>query len=133
MKPRLRRLLAALALAALVIAAALAVFVWLGPVPVSDKRVMLDFLLGRGIAPPDETRVAAQLRAPPGLRVQVYSDEVPLARVMVFTESGDLLVSRTRAGVLSILARDADGDGASDGHGVLLESAAPSPAPWSRC
>jgi glucose/arabinose dehydrogenase len=121
MKPRLRRLLAALALAALVIAAALAVFVWLGPVPVSDKRVMLDFLLGRGIAPPDETRVAAQLRAPPGLRVQVYSDEVPLARVMVFTESGDLLVSRTRAGVLSILARDADGDGASDGHRVLLE------------
>ena len=34
--------------------AALAAFVWWGPIPVSDKRVMLDFLLGRGIAPPSE-------------------------------------------------------------------------------
>jgi len=100
----------------------LAAFVWWGPVPVSDKRVMLDFLLGRGIEPPDEATVVQRLRAPPGFRVQVYSSDVPLARVMVLTAAGDLIVSRTRGNLVSLLGRDRDGDGAADGHRVLLDA-----------
>jgi glucose/arabinose dehydrogenase len=105
----------------LALVAALAAFVWWGPVPVSDKRVMLDFMLGRGIAPPSEAAVAERLRAPPGFRIQVYTAEVPLARVMVFTPEGDLIVSRTRGNLVSLVERDHDGDGTADGQRVLLD------------
>jgi glucose/arabinose dehydrogenase len=84
--------------------------------------VLLDFLLGRGIAPPAAATVAARLQVPPGFRVQVYSSEVPLARVMVLTEAGDLIVSRTRANLVSLLERDRNGDGVADGHHVLFDN-----------
>jgi glucose/arabinose dehydrogenase len=121
MTTRSRRLLTISAVAAVLLLAALASFVWWGPIPVSDKRVMLDFLLGRGITPPSEETVAERLQAPPGLHVQAYSSEVPLARVMVFTPGGDLIVSRTRGDLVSLLERDRDGDGRADGHRVLFD------------
>jgi glucose/arabinose dehydrogenase len=105
----------------LALVAGLAAFLWWGPVPVSDRRVLLDAMLGRGIAPPSEAQVAARLQAPPGFRVQVYSAEVPLARVIVFTPEGDLIVSRTHGNLVSILGRDRNGDGAADGHRVLFD------------
>ena len=110
-----------LPIALVVLGAALAAFVWWGPVAISDKRVLLSSLLGRSIEPPSVTRVAMQLRVPPGLTVYAYSTDVPLARVIVFTPTGDLIVSRTRAGVVSLLERDRNGDGRADGHRVLLE------------
>jgi hypothetical protein len=108
-------------IAVLALAAALAALVWWGPITVSDKRVMLGFLLGRGIEPPSATRIAMQLRVPPGLAIHAYSTDVPLARVIAFTSAGDLIVSRTRAGAVSLLERDRDGDGRADGHRVLLD------------
>jgi glucose/arabinose dehydrogenase len=122
MKHRLSRILALVALAAVLLVAALLALVWWGPVTVSDKRVLLDFMLGRGIAPPSEESVARRLVVPPGYRVQVYSAEVPLARVLLVTPAGDLLVSRTRGDVVSLLERDRDGDGKADGHRVLIDS-----------
>jgi glucose/arabinose dehydrogenase len=122
MKSQLSRFLVIAAASALVLVAALAAFVLWGPIPVSDKRVMLDFMLGRGIDPPNATIVAERLAAPPGMRVQVYSADVPLARVMLFTPDGDLIVSRTRAGVVSLLERDRNADGIADGHRVLFEN-----------
>ena len=121
MKPRTRRFWSIAAMALVAIVAVLAALVWWGPVPVSDKRVMLDFLLGRGIAPPDTNTVVARLRPPPGFRVQLYSAEVPLARVLMFTPQGDLIVSRTRADVVSLVERDRNGDGVADGHRVLFD------------
>jgi glucose/arabinose dehydrogenase len=121
MTARSRRLLKISTIVLAVLLAALAALVWWGPVPVSDKRVMLDFLLGRGIAPPSEATVAERLQTPPGLHVRVYSGEAPLARVMVFTPAGDLIVSRTRGNVVSLLDRDRDGDGRADGHRVLFD------------
>jgi glucose/arabinose dehydrogenase len=121
MTARSRRLLKISAVALGVLLAALASLVWWGPVPVSDKRVMLDFLLGRGIAPPNEATVAERLQAPPGFRVQVYSSDVPLARVMIFTPADDLIVTRTRGNLVSLLERDRDGDGRADGHRVLFD------------
>ena len=122
MKSQLRRFLVIAATSALVLVAALAAFVLWGPIPVSDKRVMLDFMLGRGIDPPSTATVAERLAAPAGMRVQVYSGEVPLARVMLFTPEGDLIVSRTRAGVVSLLEHDRNADGIADGHRVLFEN-----------
>lgn len=122
MKSQLRRFLVIAAASALVLVAALAAFVLWGPIPVSDRRVMLDFMLGRGIAPPSEATVAERLAVPPGMRVQVYSSDVPLARVMQFTPAGDLIVSRTRAGVVSLLERDRNADGVADGHRVMFEN-----------
>jgi glucose/arabinose dehydrogenase len=122
MKSQLSRFLVIAAASALVLVAALAAFVLWGPIPVSDKRVMLDFMLGRGIDPPNATIVAERLAAPPGMRVQVYSADVPLARVMLFTPDGDLIVSRTRAGVVALLERDRNADGIADGHRVLFEN-----------
>lgn len=121
MNSRFRRLIVIVAVTLVVIVAFLATMVAMSPVRVSDTRVLLDFLLGRGIEPPSADTVSAQLRVPPGFRIQVYSSEVPLARVIVFTGSGDLLVSRTRNDVVSILDRDRDGDGTADGHRVLLD------------
>ncbi len=121
MNARPRRLLVILAIALIAVIAAVAALVAWSPVQISDTRVLLDFLLGRGIAPPSAATVSAQLRVPPGFRVQVYSDQVPLARVVVFTSGGHLLVSRTRQDVVSILAPDRDGDGVADGHRLLLD------------
>jgi len=118
---QLRRFLVIAATTMLVIVVALAAFVLWGPVPVSNKRVMLDFMLGRGIAPPSDSTVAERLKVPPGLRVQVYSADVPLARVMVFTPEGDLIVSRTRADAVVLLERDRNGDGVADGQRVLFD------------
>jgi glucose/arabinose dehydrogenase len=121
MTPRTRRILLVCAGSLVALAAALAAVLWWGPVPVSDKRVLLDFVLGRGIAPPAAATVAARLQVPPGFRVQVYSSEVPLARVMALTEAGDLIVSRTRANLVSLVERDRNGDGVADGHRVLFD------------
>jgi glucose/arabinose dehydrogenase len=122
MKSQLRRFLGIATTSALLLVVALAAFVAWGPIPVSDKRVMLDFMLGRGIDPPNATTVAERLAAPTGMRVQVYSSDVPLARVMLFTPEGDLIVSRTRAGVVSLLERDRNADGLAEGHRVLFEN-----------
>lgn len=121
MNARPRRLLVIVTVVVLAIFAALAAVIVMSPVQISDTRVLLDFMLGRGIAPPSAATVSARLQVPPGFRVQVYSSEVPLARVMVFTSGGHLLVSRTRQDVVSILAPDRDGDGAADGQRVLLD------------
>ena len=121
MTPRTRRILLVCAGSLLAFTLALAAVLWWGPVPVSDKRVLLDFLLGRGIAPPAAATVAERLQVPPGFRVQIYSSEVPLARVMALTEAGDLIVSRTRANLVSLLERDRNGDGVADGHRVLFD------------
>lgn len=121
MPNRTRRIAAGIAIAVVVLLAALAAFVWWGPIPVSDKRVMLGFLLGRGIEAPTATRVAMQLRLPPGLAVHAYSTDVPLARVIIFTPTGDLIVSRTRGGIVSLLERDRNSDGRPDAHRILFE------------
>jgi len=115
-----RLLLLAFGLAALVVLAALLAFVWFGPVAIGDKRVLIDFMLGRGIAPPSSLQVAALLKAAPGFDVHAYSTDVPLARFMVMTPDGDLIVSRTRADEVVLLERDRNHDGKSDGVRVLL-------------
>lgn len=115
-----RRLGVAASVAALLLLAATA-FLWFGPVPVGDKRVLLDFVLGRGIDPPSPAEATQRLRVPPGFRLQIYASDVPLARFMVATAEGDLIVSRTRGDEVVLLERDRNGDGLPDGRRVLLK------------
>jgi glucose/arabinose dehydrogenase len=95
-------------------------FVWFGPVQVGNKKVMLDFLLGRGIQPPTPAQAAAQLVVANGFRLEVYSADVPLARWPLVTPAGDLIVARTRADEIVLLERDANGDGKPDAVRKLL-------------
>lgn len=96
-------------------------FVWFGPVTIGDKHVLLDFVLGRGIAPPSIAEAAARLTVADGYRLEVYSNDVPLARWPLATSAGDLIVSRTRAGAVVVLERDRNGDGRPDGTRTLLD------------
>lgn len=100
--------------------AAIVGFVWFGPVAVGDKKVLLDFLLGRGIEPPTAAQAASQLQLAPGFRLEVYSTDVPLARWPLATPTGDLIVARTRGDEVVLLERDRDGDGKTDAVRTLL-------------
>jgi glucose/arabinose dehydrogenase len=104
---------------ALLLIAALG-YVWCGPVAVGDKKVMLDFLLGRSIEPPTAAQIASKLQVADGFRLEVYSTEVPLARWPLVTPSGDLIVARTRADEIVLLERDANRDGKPDAIRKLL-------------
>jgi glucose/arabinose dehydrogenase len=106
--------------AILVTIAALIAGVWFGPVQVGDKKVMLDFMLGRGIKPPSAEQVSSRLVVADGFRLEVYSTEVPLARWPLATSTGDLIVSRTRADEVVLLERDANGDGRPDAVRTLV-------------
>jgi glucose/arabinose dehydrogenase len=119
-----KRILIGLLVTLAVIAMVLGALVWFGPVPIGGKKALLDFVLGRGIAPPSAAQVAARLKAPAGFAVEAYSTEVPLARFMVMTPDGDLIVSRTRADEVVLVERDRNGDGKADGVRVLLADVA---------
>ena len=116
----MKRILRWIALAVAALAVALVAFVWFGPVQVGDKKVMLDFMLGRGIKPPSTAEAAAKLIVAEGFRLEVYSTDVPLARWPLATATGDLIVARTRADAIVLLERDTNGDGKPDAVRTLL-------------
>jgi glucose/arabinose dehydrogenase len=103
-----------------VVLAALLALIWFGPVAIGNKRVLVDFMLGRGIAPPSSLQVELLLQPAPGFDVHAYSTDVPLARFMAMTPDGDLIVSRTRADEVVLVERDRNHDGKADGVRVLL-------------
>jgi glucose/arabinose dehydrogenase len=117
---RTRRIAAWIAAAILLIVIALALLVRWGPVTVGDSKLLLDFMLGRGIDTPAEQVIVQRLKPAPGFAVNLYAGDLPLARWMKFTSTGDLVVSRSRAGEVVLLDRDRDGDGKADGRRVLL-------------
>ena len=78
-------------------------------------------LLGRGIDPAPEDELRQQLRVPPGFGVSLYASGIPNARMLRFTERGDLLVSTPRSGSVWLLARDEDQDGRAAATSRLLE------------
>jgi len=77
-------------------------------------------LLGRGITP-DEAPLLRRLRAPAGLAVTRFAAGLENARFLRFTPKGDLLLSQPRLGRVTLLERDADGDGRSDGSRLVVQ------------
>lgn len=64
--------------------------------------------------------LTGKLKAPKGLTVRIFADNLPYARVIRVTKTGDMIVSSTREGTLTLLYRDTDHDGVSDGRSTLL-------------
>ncbi|MCP4243694.1 MAG: sorbosone dehydrogenase family protein [bacterium] len=78
-------------------------------------------LFGSGTEAPAAETVRTRLRVPEGLDVELYADDLPFARMLRVTPTGDLLVSLPRSDRIELLERDADGDGRPDGRRTLLE------------
>jgi len=95
--------------------------VWLGPVAISDKGMLLNTLIDRGIAAPAQDTIQKQLHAPPGFKLSLFASGLQGARFMRVTSQGDLLVSLPRAGQVVWLERDHNGDGHADSRHVLIE------------
>lgn len=119
-----RKIILGLVAGTAVVVVALLAFIWFGPVTIGSKRMLLDFMLGRGIDPPAASVIAERLRVPDGFRLEVYSSDVPLARWPLATDAGDLIVSRTRANAVVLLERDRNGDGRPDAVRELLPNLA---------
>ncbi|MEF3073729.1 sorbosone dehydrogenase family protein [Methylobacter sp. Wu1] len=70
--------------------------------------------------PPAEEQLSARLRLPPGFSISIYAKNLPGARMLRFTEAGDLLVSLPSDDRVVLLERDDNHDGAPDGRRDLL-------------
>lgn len=99
-------------------------FVWiffLGGVALSDRTMIWRMLRDGGIDPPPAEVVARQLVVPQGFSVSLWATDLPSARLMVPTPTGDLILSQPRGGFVVLLLADRDGDGRSDGRRILFE------------
>jgi glucose/arabinose dehydrogenase len=116
----MKKLLRWIAIVTVAAIALLVAAIWFGPVQIGDKKLLLDFLLGRGIAPPTAAQAAAKLKVADGFRLEVYSTDVPLARWPLATSAGDVIIARTRGDEVVLLERDSNGDGKPDAVRTLL-------------
>ncbi len=82
----------------------------------------INFPMGGG-DPPDEATIRSRIRVPDGFEISLYA-EVPGAREVLATPTGDVLVSVPGEGTVVRLGRDADGDGRPDSVSVLLSDLA---------
>ncbi len=69
----------------------------------------------------DREKLGNQIQLPDGFSIGLYATDVPNARVLRFTRSGDLLVANPSLDKIMILGRDMDGDNKSDGKTLLLD------------
>ena len=92
------------------------VLYWLSPV--HGVRVVLSSMFGLTHEASAET-VASRIRVPPGFTYTEFA-RVPRVRWLALTPSDDVIVSQPRDGVVTLLQRDGNGDGRSDGQQVLL-------------
>ncbi|MCG3169448.1 MAG: hypothetical protein CALGDGBN_00966 [Pseudomonadales bacterium] len=123
MSTRLLRLFAITAAVVIVLgAAAVVVLVMTTPnLDVTDWRVLANAATGRGGPAAQDVTVRQRLRVPQGWGITLYATALPKARWLRATAAGDLLLSQPRLGRVTLLARDADGDGQPDARHVLLE------------
>jgi glucose/arabinose dehydrogenase len=94
---------------------------WLLPERFVVNAPMLAMLLGRSVEPPSESVLRERFEVANGYVLGRFAADLPGARFMRVTATGDLLVSRPRAGEIVLLHRDLDADGISDGRTLLLE------------
>jgi glucose/arabinose dehydrogenase len=77
-------------------------------------------LFGWQQPPPAAGVLKDRIQVAEGFSIWRYADGLRGARALRFTPAGDLLVSQPRLGSVTLLERDADGDGAPDGRRTLL-------------
>jgi len=93
----------------------------LWPERLAVNAPLLRPLLGLATDPPRPSEFQRRVRVPEGFSIAVWATGLENARFLRFSAAGDLLVSQPRAGRVTLLERDADGDGLPDGRRVLLE------------
>jgi glucose/arabinose dehydrogenase len=87
---------------------------------IGNGKVLLASLTGRGVESPPGDVMAKRLHPAVGFEVGLYAAGIPGARWLLFTRTGDLLVTRTRAGEVLLIARDSGHDGQASDRRVLL-------------
>jgi glucose/arabinose dehydrogenase len=85
---------------------------------------LLDMLFGWQVEAPKADILKARLQVPEGFKVGVFARDVPNARMMRMTSTGDMVVTSNRTGAVFLLHRDDNGDGISDGRSLLLSGLA---------
>ena len=75
-----------------------------------------------GINSPDDQLLAERIVLPQGFHINVFAEELPGARMLEVTDSGDVLVSLPASGRIVLLQRDDAGDGKSDGQIDLVSN-----------
>lgn len=75
-----------------------------------------------GINSPDDQLLADRIVLPQGFHINVFAEELPGARMLEVTDSGDVLVSLPASGRIVLLQRDDAGDGKSDGQIDLVSN-----------
>jgi glucose/arabinose dehydrogenase len=68
-----------------------------------------------------DDQVHERLHVPDGFFINTYVGGIENARMLLFTATGDLLVSAPRSGTVWLVERDADDDGVADGKRVLID------------
>lgn len=107
------KLVKRLAIAVIVIVVGISAACQFLPEKYAVSAPFMSMMFGIGGGTPSEGVFTNRLRAPDGWSVSIYA-EVPNARMLRFTPSGDLLVSSPRQGSIYRLERDANGDGTAE-------------------
>lgn len=76
---------------------------------------------GFGDEPLPASELSQRIKLPEGFSIGYYAVGIDNARMLRFTEGGDLLVSSPRQGKVFLLGRDLNADGQADSVRVLLE------------
>jgi glucose/arabinose dehydrogenase len=108
-------------LSAFAVAIGIGACTWLLPERFAVNAPIAHMLWGRGTDAPSARVVDERMHVPDGFTVSIWAEGVRGARILRFTEAGDLLVSAPVQKSIVLLERDADGDGRADGQRVLLD------------
>lgn len=68
-----------------------------------------------------EEEALSRLTIDDGFKLSVFSDNISGARALITTDTDDLIVSRPNQGIVTLLFKDENNDGLSDGTKLLLE------------
>ncbi|TNE67781.1 MAG: sorbosone dehydrogenase family protein [Alphaproteobacteria bacterium] len=91
--------------------------------PLKDATIkgpFKDFLSGAQIAPPDADHLADRFSLPPGFHIGLYARDIPNARGLALTPTGDLIVASMRPGNIVLLHADSNRDGQPDGRTTIV-------------
>ena len=108
--------------AAILLIIALASCSLLLPERFSINAPIMNSLFGWEAEVTPEDKLNQRLTLPAGYRLNIYASNIPHARLMRWTQGGDLLVSTPRAGEIRLIAHDANGDGRGDDDRVLISN-----------
>jgi glucose/arabinose dehydrogenase len=77
---------------------------------------------GMGAKAMSDDQMRQTLHVPDGFSINAYATGIENARMLLFTPTGDLLVSAPRTGTVWLVERDANGDGVADGTHELMSN-----------